>query len=164
MSNDYPVSWEDIHITAKALAVKLKDKAPYKGIVAVARGGLIPASQVAYELDIRLIETVSVTSYDHKEQSETKISSHPQLAGDGEDWLVIDELSDSGNTFRAIRKILPKATYACLYAKPQGAEVVDIYVTDVPQDSWIYLPWDDLNFPAHIFEKIGQHLKGNLKQ
>ncbi|PZP55085.1 MAG: xanthine phosphoribosyltransferase [Micavibrio aeruginosavorus] len=158
-TNDYPVSWEDIHVTAKALAVKLKDKGPFKGIVAVARGGLIPASQVAYELDIHLIETISVTSYDHKSQSEAKIASAPQHAGDGEGWLVIDELSDTGNTFRAIRNILPKATYACLYAKPKGTETVDVYVTDVLQDSWIYLPWDDLNFPAHIFEKIGKHLK-----
>ena len=163
MSKDFPVSWQDIHVASKALSEKLKDKlkdrGPFKGIVAVTRGGLVPACQVGYEMDIRLLDTISISSYVHKEQSEVKVSKVPELAGDGEGWLVIDELSDTGNTFRKIREILPKAHFACLYAKPQGVDAVDTYVIDVPQDTWIYLPWDDLNFPERVREKIGQHLK-----
>jgi xanthine phosphoribosyltransferase len=158
MSNDYPVSWTDIHIAAKALAEKLRTAGPFKGIVAVTRGGLMPACQVAYELDIKIIETISISSYENQAQAALKIVKLPVDAGDGENWLVIDELSDTGNTFREIRKILPKAHYACLYAKPDGVDAVDTYVSDVAQDSWIYLPWDDLTFPPHIREKIGAHL------
>ena len=159
MSNDYPVSWEDIHIAAKTLSTLLKDKSPFKGIIAVTRGGLVPACQIAYELGIKTVDTISISSYEFQTQTELKVMKMPIDAGDGTGWLVIDELSDTGNTFRKIREIFPKAHFACLYAKPHGADVVDTYVHDVAQDSWIFLPWDDLTFPPHITDKIGKHLK-----
>jgi xanthine phosphoribosyltransferase len=159
MSKDFPVSWEDIHRTAKALAWKLQEKGSWNGIVAVTRGGMAPALLVARELDIRVIDTVSVASYDHQSQSEGKILKAATDAGDGMGWLVIDDLADTGNTFRLLRQHLPKAHYACLYAKPQGAPTVDTFVMEVSQDTWIYLPWEDQDFPAHITDKIGAHLK-----
>ncbi len=163
MSKDFPVSWEEIHRTSKALAWKLQEKAkatgPWKGIIAVTRGGLVPACLVAREIDVRVIETISVSSYVHQEQSASKIIKEAHAAGDGDGWLVVDDLADTGNTFRAIRKILPKAHYACLYVKPEGAPTADSYVTEVSQDTWIFLPWEDQDFPAHIHDQIGKHLK-----
>jgi len=41
-----------------------------------------------------------------------------------------------------VREMLPKAHFACLYAKPQGVPMVDTFVTEVSQDTWIYFPWD----------------------
>ena len=49
----FPVSWEEIHRNSKALAWRLSELKPYKGIIAVTRGGLVPAAIVARELDIR---------------------------------------------------------------------------------------------------------------
>jgi len=159
MTKDYPVSWNDIHIASKKLATKLRDKGPFKGIVAVTRGGMVPACLIARELDIRVIDTISYVSYEHQEQSEGKITKSSTLAGDGSGWLVIDDLADTGNTFRGIRKILPNAHYACFYAKPQGAPTADTYVSEVPQETWIFLPWEDQDFPPHIHDQIGRHLK-----
>lgn len=159
MSKDLPVTWEEIHRISKKLAMKLKEKGPFKGIVAVTRGGMVPACLIARELDIRLIDTVSVSSYVHQEQSASKIIKNADLAGDGEGWLVVDDLADTGNTFRALREILPKAHFACFYVKPAGADTADTYVSDVSQDTWIFLPWEDQDFPPRIHEVIGQHLK-----
>jgi xanthine phosphoribosyltransferase len=156
---DFPVSWEDIHRTAKALAWKLQEKGQWSGVVAITRGGLVPACLVARELDIRTIETISVESYAHQNQTAVKILKPAAAAGDGTGWLVIDDLADTGNTFRAVRDILPKAHYACLYAKPAGAPTTDTFVMEVSQDTWIYLPWEDQDFPPHILDKIGQHLR-----
>ena len=50
----FPVSWEELHRNSRALAWRLLEMAPFKGIVAVTRGGLVPAAIVARELDIRL--------------------------------------------------------------------------------------------------------------
>ena len=63
----FPVSWEELHRNSKALAWRLSEMQPYKGIIAVTRGGLVPAAIVARELDIRLIDTVCVlsVSYTH---------------------------------------------------------------------------------------------------
>ena len=159
MSIDFPVTWEEIHRVSKTLAASLKDKGPFKGIVAVTRGGMIPACLLARELDIRTIETVSYSSYDHQKQTEGKVTKEAFAAGDGEGWLVVDDLADTGNTFRGLRKILPKGHFACFYVKPEGKDTADTYAAEVPQDHWIFLPWEDQDFPPHIMEQIGKHLK-----
>jgi xanthine phosphoribosyltransferase len=162
MSKDFPVTWQDIHRVAKALSWKLQETSkdsPFKGIVAVTRGGLVPACLVAREMGIRVIETIAVSSYDAQSQRELAVLKPAVAAGDGAGWLVVDDLADTGNTFRALRTILPKAHFACLYAKPEGAPTADTYVTEVSQDTWIFLPWEDQEFPPHIHDQIGGHLK-----
>ena len=54
----------------------------------------------------------------------------------------MDDLVDSGTTARVVRGLLPKAHFACVYAKPAGRPVVDSFVTEVSQDTWILFPWD----------------------
>ena len=39
-------------------------------------------------------------------------------------------------------QILPKAHFATVYAKPMGRPMVDTFITEVSQDTWIYFPWD----------------------
>lgn len=139
------VSWDQFHRDSKALAWRLVEKNDaWKGIIAITRGGLIPAGIVARELEIKTIETIGVSSYDDKVQRETYIlkNINAELVGDGEGWLVIDDLVDTGNTAKLLRQMLPKAHIATVYAKPAGEPLVDTYVTWVSQDTWIYFPWD----------------------
>lgn len=136
----FPVSWEELHRDAKALAWRLAALGPWRGIVAITRGGLVPAHIVARELDIRLIDTVCIASYEETVQGEARVLK--AVAGDGEGWLVIDDLVDTGRTGRIVRAMLPKAHFATVYAKPEGRPVVDTFVTEVSQDTWILFPWD----------------------
>ena len=139
----YPVSWDQIHRDSKALAWRLLgEKKEFKGIVAVTRGGMIPACIIARELNLRLIETFCVSSYDHKYQRTANILKDFQTVGDGEGWLVIDDLVDTGNTYKLIREHLPNAHFACVYAKPKGVPTTDSFVIEVSQDTWVYFPWD----------------------
>jgi len=152
----YPVSWDELHRNAKALAWKLHELGPWKGLISVTRGGLVPSAIVARELEIRNIETVSVVGYQHAESSdgrkaEVEIIKHPANVGDGEGWLVVDDLVDTGRTIELLRKLLPKAHFACIYAKPLGKPMIDSFVTEVSQDTWIYFPWDiELQFRQPI--------------
>lgn len=137
----YPISWEQLHRDSRALAWRLLEYDYFKGIVAITRGGLVPASIVARELDIRLIETVCVSSYDWQNQrGEIEILKPLQMDGDG--WLLIDDLVDTGRTAKSVREMLPKAHFATVYAKPLGRPLVDTYITEVSQDTWILFPWD----------------------
>ncbi|QEX15255.1 xanthine phosphoribosyltransferase [Hypericibacter terrae] len=136
----FPVTWEELHRNAKALAWRLSEMGPFTGIAAVTRGGLVPAAIVARELDIRLIDTVCIISYDEFSQGQLKVLKG--VAGDGHDWLIVDDLVDTGRTARAVREMLPKAHFATIYAKPAGKPLVDTYVTEVSQDTWILFPWD----------------------
>ena len=142
----YTVSWDQLHRDGKALAWRLVDKGPsggpWNGIVAITRGGLIPAAIVARELDCRLIESVSVVTYDEEERGKPSVVKMPEAAGDGEGWLILDDLVDTGTTARVVRGLLPKAHFATIYAKPAGKPLVATFVTEVSQDTWILYPWD----------------------
>ena len=59
----YTVTWDQLHRDARALAWRLIQAGPFTGIVAMTRGGLIPAAIIARELELRLVETVSVVTY-----------------------------------------------------------------------------------------------------
>lgn len=150
---DFPVSWEEMHRNSKALALRLLKKEKWKGIMAVTRGGMVPACIVARELDLKLIETLCISSYDHQNQRSAKILKQPDTVGDGQGWLIIDDLVDTGNTFKIAREIYPAAHYACIYAKPAGAETTDTFITEVSQNTWIHFPWDmESKYTAPIAE------------
>jgi hypoxanthine phosphoribosyltransferase len=134
------LSWEDIHRDARALARRLAAKGRFTGIIAVARGGLVPAAILARELDIRLVDTVCIASYDDRCQGSVEVLK--RLDGDGDGWLVVDDLVDSGATVAAVRAMLPHAHYATLYTKPAGHPLVDTFVDEVAQDVWIVFPWE----------------------
>jgi xanthine phosphoribosyltransferase len=136
----FPISWDELHRHARALAWRLLENGPWHGIIAITRGGLVPAAIVARELDIRLIDTICVASYDERDRGEVTILK--PIAGDGAGWLIIDDLVDTGHTARVVREMLPKAHFATVYAKPAGRPMVDTFVTEVSQDTWILFPWD----------------------
>ncbi|WP_122049380.1 xanthine phosphoribosyltransferase [Asaia bogorensis] len=146
MATNYAtVTWDQLHRDARTLASALMARGEFKGIVAVTRGGLIPAAIIARELDCRLVESISVISYSGEsaqDQKEPRVVKAPVAAGDGEGFLVIDDLVDSGETAKVVRDVLPKAHFACLYAKPNGKPHTDQYVMEVAQDTWVLFPWD----------------------
>lgn len=118
----FPVSWEELHRDSRALAWRLVEGGPWQGIIAVTRGGLVPAAIIARELEIRLIDTVCVASYDRENQGNLEVLKPSGISGDGEGWLIIDDLVDTGETARIVRDMLPKAHFATVYAKPARSE------------------------------------------
>lgn len=76
------------------------------------------------------------------------------IEGDGDGWLVVDDLVDTGNTATIIRNMLPKAHFATLYSKPAGKPLVDTFITEVSQDTWILFPWDsEVQYTAPLVEQ-----------
>ena len=149
----YPVTWDQLHRDAKALAWRLLEQGPFKGIIGVARGGLVPAAIVARELNIRLVDTLCICTYQGREQTggEEVLKA---IEGDGDGWLVVDDLVDTGNTATIIRNMLPKAHFATLYSKPAGKPLVDTFITEVSQDTWILFPWDsEVQYTAPLVEQ-----------
>jgi xanthine phosphoribosyltransferase len=144
----FPVSWDQFHRDARALAWRLAEAGPFAALVCVTRGGLVPAAIVARELGVRVIETVCVASYDHATQSEVKLLKTVAAdivaagGGRGKGVLVVDDLVDTGQTAKLVRQLLPQAHFAAVYAKPMGRPLVDTFVTEVSQDTWIFFPWD----------------------
>jgi xanthine phosphoribosyltransferase len=145
----FPVSWDQFHRDARALAWRLVEAGPFAAIVCITRGGLVPAAIVARELNIRVIETFCVSSYSGPgAAAELQVlkdvgEAIRKLGGaGGAGILVIDDLVDTGQTAKVMRESLPKAHFAAVYAKPMGRPMVDTFITEVSQDTWIHFPWD----------------------
>ncbi len=140
----FPVSWTELHRDAKALAWRLADAGPFKGLIAITRGSLVPAAIVARELELRLIDTICCSTYEKTKRGAKVEVLKGTLAEaeQGEDWLIVDDLVDTGVTAERVRQMLPKAHFATVYAKPAGKPMVDTFITEVSQDTWILFPWD----------------------
>lgn len=133
--NRFPITWEQAHRDALHLAQKLKNR-NFDAIVAVCRGGLVPAALIARELGIHLIDTIC---FENSGQSETVIKD---TVIESKNILILDDIINTGKTAKTIRQKFPHAHYASLYAKEEVKDLVDSYVTVVSQDTWFVFPWE----------------------
>lgn len=144
MSHRYPVTWEEFYRNARALAWRLNENHSWHGIIAITRGGLVPATIMARELNIRKIDTICMVSYgEDDKQIVPEVLKACQIEDGGKGWLVVDDLVDTGLTAKIVRKMLPHAHITAIYAKPLGKGHVDTFMTEVSQDTWIVFPWEE---------------------
>ena len=143
----FPVSWDQFHRDARALSWRLAEAGPFRAILCITRGGLVPAAIIARELELRYIDTICIASYhEYSAQGQLKVIKgvSDEVVGPdgGRGVLVLDDLVDTGKTVKLTRELLPNAHFAAVYAKPQGRPQIDTFVTEVSQYNWIYFPWD----------------------
>jgi len=137
------LSWDDIERDCLDLAGRVSAAGPFVGIVAVVRGGLVPAALLARALDLRRVETVCLSSYAGVTRHRLEVLKAAEMIPDGgRGWLVVDDLADTGATLSQVRAMLPFAHRATLYVKPAGEPVVETYIAKVAQDLWIDFPWE----------------------
>jgi xanthine phosphoribosyltransferase len=136
------LSWDDVKNQSKTLAEKIRQSGNVKGIVCIARGGLVPTAIIANALDIRNVKSIAVVSYHGYEQRSAEILGSVENILDGEGWVFVDDLVDTGETAKLIKKRYPKSKLAVPYTKPQGKSLCDFYAAEVPQDEWIEFPWE----------------------
>ncbi|WP_375752933.1 xanthine phosphoribosyltransferase [Vibrio sp. HN007] len=140
MTKKFIITWDNMQMYCRQLAAKQMPAEQWKGIIGVSRGGLVPAAILARELGIRYVDTVCISSYDHDHQRDMTVVK--AVEGDGEGFLIVDDLVDSGDTARKLREMYPKGKLITVSAKPAGADLVDDYIVDIDQDTWIEQPWD----------------------
>ncbi len=127
----FPVSWDQFHRDARALAWRIAGlDREWRAIVAITRGGLVPAAIICRELGIRLIETVCIASYhDYTsrmgEMQVLKGIGASLLENQGEGVIVVDDLTDTGKTAAIVRGMMPRAHFATVYAKPKGRPLIE---------------------------------------
>jgi xanthine phosphoribosyltransferase len=142
-SKDKYVTWDEIQFLCRGLAEKIHAAHPgLTHMLAITRGGLFPAGILARELNIKQIETVGIESYaDNKEQGQIRLLK--SFSSDyAENVLVVDDLADTGNTLKFLKKTLSASIVTTLFVKPEGKGLVDFYAEEVPQTTWVRFPWD----------------------
>ncbi|EHI9886142.1 hypothetical protein J9S06_002374 [Salmonella enterica] len=83
-----------------------------------------------------------VVTWDMLQIHARKLASRLMPSEQWKGFIVIDDLVDTGGTAVAIREMYPKAHFVTIFAKPAGRPLVDDYVIDIPQNTWIEQPWD----------------------
>lgn len=140
MNKTILITWDQMQGYTRELAERLLPVEQWQGIIAVSRGGLVPAAILARELGLRHVDTICISTYDHDIKREANIIK--QAPGDGEGFIIIDDLVDSGSTAKIVRGIYPKAKFVTVCAKADGKRLVDDYIVDIDQDTWVKHPWD----------------------
>ena len=115
-------------------------------ILAIARGGLTLAHHLAEIFDIREVFTINAVSYEKTQKKETiDIFNIPNLHG-YKNILIVDDISDSGETFKEVLKILKEKykdlnfkTLAIFY-KPSSKFKPDFYFQET--NEWIRFFWE----------------------
>lgn len=140
------VSWEEVEHWSDRIAEKIAaDCADLSQatIVAISRGGLIPAQLIAYKLNIRDVRVMKLISYDENNvRGEINDISTDRLF-DGQDVYFIDDLADSGATIRYVKKRFPMARMCSMLMKSDCSERPDICAREgINQNTWLVFPWD----------------------
>ncbi|PZA08398.1 MULTISPECIES: phosphoribosyltransferase [unclassified Meiothermus] len=154
------LGWQEITALVSSLLRRL-DPHRYDCILAVTRGGMIPACLISEATDVRNILTAAVMFYTGAGQT-LQEPHFLQFPGDalllGKRVLIVDDVWDSGKTAVAVRERVKLAggepTLAVLHYKPTmnqfPGDGPDLYAAET--DAWIVYPWD----PAQGWTNLGQ--------
>jgi len=115
------VTWEEIEELVDLLCLQIvKSGYQITDIYGLQRGGLIPAVMLSHKLGIPMtINSISKTT------------------------LIVDDICDSGETFKELFKIYPKSKFACLHFKPHTSHFnPDFSANKFFSDDWIVYPWE----------------------
>lgn len=147
-NNSVTLTWQDIDHFASNLAKQILDYRAFKTIVAVGRGGWIPATMISHFLGIRETIPVVAFGYIRKEAKDPTqpvdiiFSSNIRTLAYRADVLVVDDICDTGDTFKALNRWMPCATYVALATKPRGVAHCKFSSVTFEQASWITFPWE----------------------
>lgn len=154
MKNKLILSWDEYIKLCNDLALKVKDE-NFTAIIAIARGGLIPAQCIAYKTNIKYVYNIGAITYsdDNTALSDDKINFYQTDIGSirrlkDQNVLIVDDIADSGRTLDICTKycknnILGNVKIATLYYKPYKSIIKpDFYVMNTINDIWIHFPYD----------------------
>ena len=138
------MSWNEIHSAARVIYESLRETFAPTAILAVTRGGLIPAALFAYFFDVKKISVVGMERLGTEDGGRYvhRLNDFPSYSEEEQETLlIVDDVADTGITAEVVRQFYPKAKIVTLSAKPAGRDKVDRYSILVPQNTWIVFPW-----------------------
>jgi hypoxanthine phosphoribosyltransferase len=141
------VTWDALEVLVKQLAEQVGRE--HDVLLAITRGGLVPAGMLAYLLGHRDILVAAVAYYDDSGQpgeqpAFLQFPADPLLHG--KRVLIVDEVWDTGTTIEAVVERVRLAggepTTAVLHFKPQRSKVASVPDHHVVStDAWVVYPF-----------------------
>ncbi len=143
------IEWQQVERLIGGLVRQMRDAgfAPDL-IVAIARGGFVPARLLADHLDVFDMDSMKIEHYQGVNRQQMARLRYPLAAEvDGRRILVVDDVSDSGETFElALSHIRSKGTpaelrTAALHHKETSSYRPHFHAGRLEQWRWLIYPW-----------------------
>lgn len=147
------VSWDEVSQYCKTIAQQsLEDNFHPDAIVAIGRGGLIPARILSDILSVKPLYVITLSSYTgigEREKTIKLIQSIEKKLVFGKKILLVDDIADSGESLSFAIKYLNNLEIhdlriATLHYKKTSCIIPNFFAqTD---DRWIVYPWEIKEF------------------
>jgi len=142
------LSWDDIKHGAEDIARQvLASGYTPTFLIGVTVGGLVPLTLVAKELALQSVATVSASAYGHQENKGVRIRALPQVDLSQERVLLIDDITETGETLISISDILRSdyhvqniRTASIVIRKDKGTFKPDY--SSIESEKWVVFPWE----------------------
>ncbi len=158
------VSWDEIVDWTRGLAGEIKESGwKPQVIVAVARGGYVPARLLADFLDVTNMLSVQSQHWTEAAKAEERaILKYPYTVDlQGEDVLVVDDIVDTGETLRLARDYVRDnwnpgtvKTAALQWISSVAKFKPDYYLIEVKDWTWFQYPWTRLEDLKDFLKRI----------
>ncbi len=138
------ISWHKCCLLVAELADKIRTRGGHHDIiVAVARGGLVPARLLSYHLEILKVTSIGILP--SKDDSHAyDLYSFPELSPNLNRILLVEDILESGGTLNHAEEVLRQAGYqvttASLYYHSDSKVEPDISLG--ANDQKILFPWE----------------------
>jgi len=144
-----PVSWGRVHSLCRNLALDIRsERFRPDMIVAIGRGGWVPGRLLADLLGLMDLASIKVEHYHGAHKGRVARVTHPlSVDVSGRRILVVDDISDTGDTFQVTMAHLHEAgdpaelRTATLHHKVVSSFVPDFYAQKIVKWRWIIYPW-----------------------
>lgn len=142
------VSWHTVHTLSRALAHAVA-AAGFRPdiVVAIGRGGYVPARLVCDFLHLEQLTGIKVEHYfATRKQAEVKIRYPLNADVGGLDVLIVDDVNDSGDTLDAVLRYLEgfsprRVRTAVLHEKAGTKCSADFVAKRIGKWRWLVYPW-----------------------
>ncbi len=160
-------SWDEMHNLSRIVSNKIK-KSGYKpdAIIAILRGGMVPAMNLSDLLGIKDILTLKVEHWGITATRNRKAELKSSICGDikGKKILLVDDLTDTGGSMRVcinyLKKLNPvEIRTAVLIHKKQSRFEPDFYAERIDKWRWIILPWNLNEDLCNLVERVAKGKK-----
>lgn len=157
-------SWDEVYMLCKELARKIKDsKFKPDVIVAIARGGWIPARILADFLFIKELYSVKAEHWGIVATVTGKARITQPLTVDlkGKKVLIVDDVADTGETIEIVAKHVKEkgakeVKTAVIDFKHTSKFVPDYYAREMERWAWIVYPWSIYEDVKDLIAKIDE--------
>ncbi|QGR20367.1 phosphoribosyltransferase [Stygiolobus azoricus] len=158
------VTWDEVVELSTRLAEIIKeDKYQPDVIIAIARGGLVPARIIADVLGVIDVLSIKVEHWvetaSHTPQAKVKYPYKLDLSG--KKTLIVDDITDTGDSVELAKKYVSEnfspaviKTATMQYIKPV-AKVKPDYVASIVEDwTWFMYPWNYWEDEINLVRKL----------